>query len=240
MTDREGPALDEATRALVERAARGGAPASVETRARVLARVEAILGSDGSSGGSPGRSSPPSVAPGQWTRRALPLGASFLLGALAGAIAMRILSTPATSPRGPINVDRAPASPTSTPAGAHEATAAPTAGPTTSTTSGKPAARSPQAEVRPDLTAERQLLDKARQALDREDGAATLAAVAEHERRYPAGVLVQEREAMAVRALLLVGRTGEAQARATRFRTRFPNSVLLPAIESVIDATSTP
>jgi hypothetical protein len=54
--------------------------------------------------------------------------------------------------------------------------------------------------------------------------------VTEHERRYPNGLLVQEREVMAVRALALLGRSEEAHARADRFRSRFPSSLLLPAL----------
>jgi hypothetical protein len=88
------------------------------------------------------------------------------------------------------------------------------------------------------LAAERTLLDSARGALEREDGAAALDAIAQHQRRYPNGLLVQEREAMGVRALLLVGRTAEARGRFERFRARFPDSVLLPPLQAAIDATA--
>jgi outer membrane protein assembly factor BamD (BamD/ComL family) len=90
------------------------------------------------------------------------------------------------------------------------------------------------------LKAERALLDVARGALEGEDGAAALAATAQHERKFPNGALVQEREAMAVRALMLLGRAAEARARAERFRTRFPESPLLPTIQSAIGARSVP
>jgi hypothetical protein len=87
---------------------------------------------------------------------------------------------------------------------------------------------------------ERSLLDLARSAIEREDGAAALDATAEHARKYPNGVLVQEREAITVRALVLLGRTEEARARVVRFRERFPDSMLLPALESNVGVPSTP
>jgi hypothetical protein len=90
--------------------------------------------------------------------------------------------------------------------------------------------------VQSGLAAERALLDVARGAIERQDGAAALAATREHERRFPSGMLVQEREAMAVRALVLLGRRDEARARTDRFRARFPGSVLMPALESQVGA----
>jgi hypothetical protein len=84
------------------------------------------------------------------------------------------------------------------------------------------------------LAAERVLLDLARAALSREDGAAALDATKDHERRFENGVLAQEREAIAVRALALLGRATEARLRADRFRARFPGSVLLPSVEASI------
>jgi hypothetical protein len=238
MSDMEGPPLDETTRAFLKRAAREGATAPADSRNRVFARVDAILGPQGPSGGSSGGSSAPALPGLSPTRRAWPLAATFVLGAAAGAMGMRMLSVPvAANPPRIIYVDRATPSPASTVGRIDELTTVPT----TSATSGRPPARQPPAsDERRNDVGERQLLDVARHALDREDGAATLAAVAEHQRRYPAGVLVQEREAMAVRALVLLGRTDEAQARASRFRSRFPNSVLLPAIESAVGTTSTP
>jgi hypothetical protein len=67
-------------------------------------------------------------------------------------------------------------------------------------------------------------LDKIRSALKSGDSASALAAVAEHEKRYPSGAHVEEREALAVQALARAGRRGEASARADRFRKRFPSS----------------
>jgi hypothetical protein len=41
---------------------------------------------------------------------------------------------------------------------------------------------------------------------------------------------------MAIRALVMMGRVDDARARAGRFRKHFPDSVLLPTIESTISS----
>jgi hypothetical protein len=100
--------------------------------------------------------------------------------------------------------------------------------------------RAPFAGTRNQLAEERALLDVARSALEREDATSALAATDKHERAFANGILVQEREAMAIRALAMLGRSGDARARADRFRKRFPDSVLLPTIESTIGSTPAP
>jgi hypothetical protein len=100
--------------------------------------------------------------------------------------------------------------------------------------SGAPPQRAPADPVR----AERRLLDAARGALERDQPTAALQATAKHQRSFPRGVLAQEREAIAIRALVMLGRRGEAQQRASRFRTVFPDSALWPAIESSIGSNS--
>jgi hypothetical protein len=94
--------------------------------------------------------------------------------------------------------------------------------------------RAPFAGTRNQLAEERALLDSARSALEREDATSALAATEKHERTFPNGILVQEREAMAIRALVMIGRVDDARMRAGRFRKRFPESVLLPTIESTV------
>jgi hypothetical protein len=81
-----------------------------------------------------------------------------------------------------------------------------------------------------DLAAERAALDVARTALGRGDGANALAACDEHARKFPRGALGEEREAIAVQALVLEHRTDDARARAERFRKTHPRSILLPAV----------
>jgi hypothetical protein len=87
-----------------------------------------------------------------------------------------------------------------------------------------------------DIAAERTLLDRARSALARGDASGALTAAGEHEQRFPEGVLVEEREAVAIRALILGGRRAEATQRAATFRRRFSRSLFLPTLDAELDA----
>jgi hypothetical protein len=51
-----------------------------------------------------------------------------------------------------------------------------------------------------------------------------LKATSEHARRFPDGVLAEEREAIAIEALVAAGRGDPARARFTQFVARFPDS----------------
>jgi hypothetical protein len=84
------------------------------------------------------------------------------------------------------------------------------------------------------LTRERALVETARSAVARGDGSAALQATSEHARTFPNGRLVEEREALAVQALVLAGRRDEARARAERFRQRYPNGLFLPVVDAAI------
>jgi outer membrane protein assembly factor BamD (BamD/ComL family) len=84
------------------------------------------------------------------------------------------------------------------------------------------------------LAEEARLLESARDAIARHDADGALAAALAHERRFPAGQLQTQREVLFVQALVLAGRTDEARARATRFRQRFPDSILLPVIDRAL------
>jgi hypothetical protein len=85
-----------------------------------------------------------------------------------------------------------------------------------------------------DLSAERALIERARSALARGDGAAALLPIAEHERQFPSGQLAEEREVLAVQALAIAGRTAEATARGARFRKAFPGSLMLPIVDEAL------
>ena len=74
------------------------------------------------------------------------------------------------------------------------------------------------------------LMREARAAVARGDFAAALSPIAEHTRRFKNGRLVEEREALRVKALGGLGRAEEARHAAAAFRARFPRSVLLPAV----------
>ena len=87
-----------------------------------------------------------------------------------------------------------------------------------------------------DLGGERALLDRARIALAQGNTADAERALAMHARRYPAGLLVEEREALAIKTLVDVGRVDEARRRAVRFKERFPSSIFLPAVDETLGA----
>jgi len=71
---------------------------------------------------------------------------------------------------------------------------------------------------------------QARAAVARGDFTGALSPINEHTRRFKNGRLVEEREALRVKALVGLGRSQEARQAAAAFRTRFPRSVLLPAV----------
>ncbi|MFO0664854.1 MAG: hypothetical protein U0174_12935 [Polyangiaceae bacterium] len=85
-----------------------------------------------------------------------------------------------------------------------------------------------------DLAQEREVLVIARTALGRGDGPNALVATTRHEKAFPNGVLREEREAIAIQALVLSGRSAEAHARAARFKRAFPQSLLLPTVEAAV------
>ncbi|HET6146065.1 MAG TPA: hypothetical protein VFH68_00915 [Polyangia bacterium] len=252
MTTSDPPLLDADVRALLKRTA-GIDPAPAGARMRVETRVLArILESgvrpaaggpgDGSRAGtSPGTAAsvfPAIAAPSGLARRLVPLAVSFALGGgVGGFVVSRTMRPVAPSAPAalvqvarPIEVVR-PDGPTSNladpPAGSLPASG------------GLDRSEAP-ASARSRLAAERTLLDVARGALERGKPRVALAATTRHERVYRDGVLAQEREAMAIRALVMLDRLSDARQRAARFRARFPGSVLWPAIESIIGASHTP
>jgi hypothetical protein len=81
---------------------------------------------------------------------------------------------------------------------------------------------------------ELRLLEPARRALANEAFASAWTALSNHERRFPAGRLAEEREALKVTALLGMNRREEARHTASAFRKRFPHSVLLARMEDIL------
>jgi hypothetical protein len=86
------------------------------------------------------------------------------------------------------------------------------------------------------LAKERALLDAARRALGSGDPRACLTELAKHARAFPAGKLAEERDAMAVNALVAVGRYSEAREKADLFARRYAHSFLQPSVEAAIAA----
>jgi outer membrane protein assembly factor BamD (BamD/ComL family) len=93
-----------------------------------------------------------------------------------------------------------------------------------------PARPNAQAEAESPLAKERTLLDQARRHMAAGEPAVALEVTNRHEREFPQGKLVEEREAMAIRALLALGNVEAARARGELFKARFPGSLLAPAL----------
>jgi hypothetical protein len=79
------------------------------------------------------------------------------------------------------------------------------------------------------------LIDAMRTALKGGDPAGALGFVTAHEKRFPSGAFVEEREAYAVQALARSGRSAEAKARGAKFRARYPQSLLLPIVDKALE-----
>jgi hypothetical protein len=83
-----------------------------------------------------------------------------------------------------------------------------------------------------DLAGERALLEEGRAALRRGDAPTALGLLGQHAQKFPRGQLIEEREGLRIRALAADGQEAEAKARAAAFKTRFPHSIFLPAVEA--------
>jgi hypothetical protein len=91
------------------------------------------------------------------------------------------------------------------------------------------AERGAGAGVPPELV----LLEEAQDALGREPGRA-LGLADQHARIHPNGMLAQEREVLAVDALLRLGRRAEAEARADRLRAAHPGSSQIRRLDRLL------
>lgn len=136
-------------------------------------------------------------------------------------------STPMSSPPGTEQADLAPL-------GASSGSIA-TATIPRSSNGGSPAA-SQAAIAKPtgELAGERRILDVARAALGRGNAEGAALACDQHALKYPHGLLAEEREAIAIQALVDEHQAGPARERADRFRRNYPKSILLPTIEAAL------
>lgn len=229
--NRPPPPLSTEIRSLLE-GERAIPPQPPFVRARALARARAAMVAE------------PRVAPvprqaasrARWAfAAALACVASAAVGATAYEIRARLGATRTHDPGAAPPAAAPPAAaPASSPVSA-ESPPTPTILPAGDSPS--PPARA--ALARPRLSnadaarAELQLLRQARAAVAREDFAAALPPLAEHARRFRDGRLVEEREALRIKALAGLGRMDEARRAATAFEARFPRSVLLPAVTRI-------
>jgi len=227
-------------------------------RDAIFATIEAKLGmppapgSDGSGGseGSSGGAGPaapvgPSVSAAtaglSGVRALAALATTFAIGVGTGVVMDRNLSEPSPVRTTVTTVAPSAASvaqPVGVPATADPPALAFSALPPFITPSAAPTKLDPPAPIPSSrgLAAERGLLDVARGALARGEAGAALAATERHSREYPAGVLLEEREAIAIKALVALGRKDEAQTRAKAFEQRFPNGLMLRAVRGAVGA----
>ncbi len=100
----------------------------------------------------------------------------------------------------------------------------------------KPVMRAPAPKPRAStLGAEQALLAQARRAIAGGEPAVALRAVSSHAKRFAGGALVQEREVLRIQALARAGRMDEARQGADRFRSRYPRSLLIEAVEYAVE-----
>lgn len=88
------------------------------------------------------------------------------------------------------------------------------------------------------MNAERALLNEATTAFTHDEPGACLAALEKHKSRFPGGTLSEEREALAVRSLVALGRNEEAVRRGRAFMAKYPGSLMFPAVESAVKEAS--
>lgn len=148
--------------------------------------------------------------------------------AAAPAAAVPVAAAPLKAPLGKV----APAS--AARAAAAAAPAAPAIGRAASESSNPPI--SPTTGRDFDLAAESALIERARAALLREQTAASLEALQQHQQRFAQGRLSEERESLWIQALVNTGQASAARARAAQFRQRFPQSLLLPVVDAALGA----
>lgn len=86
-----------------------------------------------------------------------------------------------------------------------------------------------QAPVEPPAS-EELLVHRARKAASREPATA-LRLLDEHAKRFPNGLLIPEREVLAIEVLRSLGRSAEAEQRLQRFQKRYPQSIHLRRLE---------
>lgn len=174
----------------------------------------------------------PTLASGVATKVGVALfAAGALTGGIAGAglhAALTIPEEPRPAPvpvraQRPVEVPPLPPQPLPAPKLPHVEAKRPAPKPTTS----------PKRESDVELAEERALLEVARTALARGNAAEALDAVNRHASHFKTARLAEERESLAIQALLALGREADARQRAEDFRRRFPESMLLPLIDSL-------
>ncbi|MBS2017081.1 MAG: hypothetical protein JST00_29615 [Deltaproteobacteria bacterium] len=190
----------------------------------------------------------PSTAPGSGASSWLGAKGAIGLGAAAVVIGVALLSRPAETNPAPVSPPSTSILPPTLVTPANEPAAAPTVIKTVSP-SELPTVAEPVAKPAPSAretgsasaasggtdTEEIALLARAHEAL-RGSPAASLELCREHEKKFANGHFSQEREAVAIEALVYLGRRAEAEKRWSSFRARFPGSSHRVHLESLFSA----
>jgi hypothetical protein len=165
--------------------------------------------------------------------------AAFAAGGVTGGVVTHAVETRTTvaptptaspSPRPAVVASAIPA-PAPEASIAPEASTAPDASALPTAPSAPPSAAQVSAST---LDTERTLVDRGRAALAKGDADAALRALGEHERRFPAGSLAEERDALTVRALVVAGRKSDASRRLGAFEKRYPSSLFTKGLRGAV------
>ena len=97
----------------------------------------------------------------------------------------------------------------------------------------RPVQKAPEAKP-----TEVELLEKAMAAMKAGDHKGALALTARHATEFQGGALVQEREMLAIEALLKLGKTPEARLKAEEFRRKYPTSSHLLRLDALVGPQS--
>ncbi|QDF02075.1 hypothetical protein [Myxococcus xanthus] len=201
----------------------GGATVATGLKLKVLVGVAALTGAVGSfqAGRVYERAQPPTVAQAQ--RETPPVErprSEVPAEVVVSAPPVAEAPTPRPEPAAPI-VERAPA-------------------PVAPRTSPPQALQKPVVEPPPEARAaspedeELLLIDDAHRALQRGAAEEALSLLRGHASRFQAGTLAQEREVLAIEALVLLGRRAEAQQRAEDFQAKHPTSSHLVRLQKLL------
>ena len=98
----------------------------------------------------------------------------------------------------------------------------------------RPVLRLGERRVRDSGLQEADLIEQARTAVLKSPKRA-LRLCRKHVRQFPNGELLQEREVIAARALMTLGRFSAARRRATKFLGRFPDSIHAEAMRKLVE-----
>jgi len=164
-------------------------------------------------------------------------GSVVLVAGIAAAFQMMRKAPAVTTPggRAPAHVRLAESTPAPSEAAVNKEPASPDVAPASAPAKTTGANRRPGLANRNEGGIEElRLLDRARQSDTHGDYTAVLAAVAEHERNFPAGRLSEEREVLRVKALVGLGRGSDARYAAVRFHRQYPRSVLSKKIDEML------